>query len=123
VGCQDDDTTRGPQGSGDLFGRGGDILDTNADGWGDIPGLVSRLDYLSRLGVTALWLNPIHATPNRDDGYDVTDYYSVAGRLGTLGDFVDLVHEAGSGHWQDETASLAPANGAASTCTGAVIVR
>src|SRR5436190_6232072 len=72
------------------------FLDTNADGWGDLPGLVSRLDYLSRLGVTALWLNPIHATPNRDDGYDVTDYYSVAPRLGTLGDFVDLVHEADS---------------------------
>jgi maltose alpha-D-glucosyltransferase/alpha-amylase len=72
------------------------FLDTNADGWGDIPGLVSRLDYLSRLGVTALWLNPIHATPNRDDGYDVSDYYSVAPRLGTLGDFVDLVHEADS---------------------------
>ena len=72
------------------------FLDTNGDGWGDLRGLVSRLDYLSRLGVTALWLNPIHATPNRDDGYDVSDYFSVASRLGTLGEFVDVVHEADS---------------------------
>jgi maltose alpha-D-glucosyltransferase/alpha-amylase len=67
--------------------------DSNGDGVGDLPGLVSRLDYLARLGVTALWLNPIHPTPDRDDGYDVSDYYGVDPRLGTLGDFVELVHQ------------------------------
>ena len=59
-------------------------------------GLAGRLDYLYRLGVTCLWLNPIHPTPNRDDGYDVTDYYAVDPRLGSLGDFAELLHEAGN---------------------------
>ena len=68
--------------------------DSNGDGWGDLQGLISRLDYLSRLGVTCLWLNPIHPTPNRDDGYDVADYYAVDERLGSLGDFVELTLQA-----------------------------
>jgi maltose alpha-D-glucosyltransferase/alpha-amylase len=68
--------------------------DSNGDGCGDLRGLTDRLDYLARLGVTCLWLNPIHPTPNRDDGYDVTDYYAVDPRLGSLGDFVELVHQA-----------------------------
>ena len=50
--------------------------DSDGDGYGDLRGLTSRLDYLARLGVTCLWLNPIHPTPNRDDGYDVADYYA-----------------------------------------------
>ena len=68
--------------------------DSNGDGVGDLPGLISRLDYLERLGVTCLWLNPIHPTPNRDDGYDVADFYGVDPRLGNLGDFVELIHQA-----------------------------
>jgi maltose alpha-D-glucosyltransferase/alpha-amylase len=68
--------------------------DSNGDGWGDLGGLTSRLDYLSRLGVTCVWLNPIHPTPNRDDGYDVADYYQVDERLGSLGDFVELTRQA-----------------------------
>ncbi|HEX2383542.1 MAG TPA: alpha-amylase family protein [Acidimicrobiales bacterium] len=68
--------------------------DSNGDGIGDLVGLTRRLDYLARLGVTCLWLNPVHPTPNRDDGYDVTDFYGVDPRLGTLGDFVELVHQA-----------------------------
>src|SRR4051812_6716096 len=51
--------------------------DSDGDGWGDLRGLTSRLDYLARLGVTCLWLNPIHPTPNRDNGYDVSDFYGV----------------------------------------------
>jgi maltose alpha-D-glucosyltransferase/alpha-amylase len=70
--------------------------DSDGDGVGDLPGLISRLDYLSRLGVTCLWLNPVHPTPNRDDGYDITDYYGVDPRLGSLGDLAQLVHEAGN---------------------------
>jgi maltose alpha-D-glucosyltransferase / alpha-amylase len=72
------------------------FLDTTGDGMGDLRGVIARLDYLSRLGVTTLWLNPIHASPRRDDGYDVTDYYSVHPQIGSLGDFADLVNEAAS---------------------------
>ncbi|MGZ4597040.1 MAG: alpha-amylase family protein [Actinomycetes bacterium] len=68
--------------------------DSDGDGCGDLRGLISRLDYLSRLGVTCLWLNPIHPSPNRDDGYDVADYYGVEPRLGSLGDFAELALEA-----------------------------
>jgi maltose alpha-D-glucosyltransferase/alpha-amylase len=68
--------------------------DSDGDGVGDIPGLIGRLDYLARLGVTCLWLHPIHPTPGRDDGYDVTDFYGVDPRLGTLGDMARLLHDA-----------------------------
>ena len=68
--------------------------DSDADGCGDLQGLISRLDYLARLGVTCLWLNPIHPSPQRDAGYDVTDYYAVDPRLGSLGDFVELCRHA-----------------------------
>jgi maltose alpha-D-glucosyltransferase / alpha-amylase len=71
------------------------FMDSNGDGVGDFPGLIQRLDYLDRLGVTCLWLLPFFPTPNRDNGYDVTDYYGVDARLGTLGDFVEFMHEAG----------------------------
>ena len=67
--------------------------DSNGDGVGDLRGLTSRLDYLYRLGISTIWLNPIHPTPNRDDGYDVSDYYGIDPRLGSLGDFVELIHQ------------------------------
>ncbi|WP_199511628.1 alpha-amylase family protein [Nucisporomicrobium flavum] len=72
------------------------FADSNGDGVGDLRGLIGRLDYLARLGVTCLWLNPIHPTPNRDDGYDVEDFYNVAPRFGNLGDFAELLHQAGN---------------------------
>ncbi|MFY1578397.1 alpha-amylase family protein [Verrucosispora sp. WMMD703] len=68
--------------------------DSDGDGVGDIRGLIGRLDYLARLGVTCLWLHPIHPSPNDDDGYDVTDFYNVDPRFGTLGDFAELLHQA-----------------------------
>ncbi|MEH1168736.1 alpha-amylase family protein [Micromonospora sp. CPCC 205539] len=68
--------------------------DSDGDGVGDIRGLIGRLDYLARLGVTCLWLHPIHPSPNRDDGYDATDFYNVDPRFGTLGDFAELLHQA-----------------------------
>jgi maltose alpha-D-glucosyltransferase / alpha-amylase len=68
--------------------------DSDGDGIGDIRGLIGRLDYLARLGVTCLWLHPIHPTPGHDDGYDATDFYNVDPRLGTLGDFAELLHQA-----------------------------
>jgi maltose alpha-D-glucosyltransferase/alpha-amylase len=69
--------------------------DSNGDGKGDLQGLISRLDYLARLGVTTIWLNPVHPSPRRDGGYDVTDYFGVHPRSGSLGDFASLLHEAG----------------------------
>jgi maltose alpha-D-glucosyltransferase/alpha-amylase len=68
--------------------------DSNRDGIGDFPGLTSRVDYLSGLGVSCIWLMPFHPSPNRDDGYDVTDYYAVDPRLGSLGEFVEFVRTA-----------------------------
>ncbi|MFC1406345.1 MULTISPECIES: alpha-amylase family protein [Streptacidiphilus] len=65
--------------------------DSDDDGVGDLRGLISRLDHITRLGATCLWLNPIHPSPMRDGGYDVTDFYNVHPRLGTLGDFADLL--------------------------------
>jgi maltose alpha-D-glucosyltransferase / alpha-amylase len=70
------------------------FADGNGDGCGDFRGLISRLDYLSRIGVTCIWLNPIHPSPLRDNGYDITDYYGIHPRLGTLGDFAEFVMEA-----------------------------
>ncbi|MEA2383716.1 MAG: maltose alpha-D-glucosyltransferase / alpha-amylase [Solirubrobacteraceae bacterium] len=68
--------------------------DSDDDGIGDFRGLMGRLDYLARLGVTTIWLNPIHPSPRRDGGYDVCDYYGVHPRLGSLGDFATFMHEA-----------------------------
>ncbi len=72
----------------------GTYMDSNGDGIGDFKGLVRRLDYLHGLGVTAIWLMPFQVSPQRDDGYDVSDYYSVDPRYGTLGDFVEFTHGA-----------------------------
>ena len=58
------------------------FLDCNGDGIGDFPGLAQRIDYLAELGVTCLWLMPFYPTPDRDDGYDITDFYGVDPRLG-----------------------------------------
>src|SRR4051812_17847307 len=70
------------------------FLDTDGDGVGDLAGVAQQVDYLAGLGVTCLWLMPFQPTPNRDDGYDVSDYYGVDPRLGTLGDFVELIRTA-----------------------------
>jgi trehalose synthase len=70
------------------------FLDTDGDGVGDFRGLIRQIDYLAGLGVTCLWLMPFYPSPNRDDGYDITDYYGVDPRLGNLGEFVELVRTA-----------------------------
>ena len=70
------------------------FMDGNGDGIGDFDGLTGRLDYLESLGVDALWLGPSQPSPNRDDGYDVADYYGIDPRLGTSGDFVEFMNEA-----------------------------
>lgn len=68
--------------------------DGNGDGIGDFAGLTESLDHLERLGVNCLWLNPFYPTPNRDNGYDISDFYGVDPRHGTLGDFVAFMHAA-----------------------------
>ena len=67
--------------------------DSNADGLGDLPGIISRLDYLADLGVDALWLSPIYPSPDKDFGYDVSDYCNIDPRYGTLDDLDRLVTE------------------------------
>ena len=74
------------------------FADGNGDGQGDFVGLAQKLDYIARLGVDALWLSPIHPSPNRDWGYDVSDYDGVHPDYGTLEDFTALLaaaHERG----------------------------
>ncbi|WP_265521558.1 alpha-amylase family protein [Oerskovia flava] len=70
------------------------FMDWDDDGVGDFPGLLQRLDHLADLGVTCLWLMPFYPTADRDDGYDVTDFYGVDPRLGEAGDVVELVRTA-----------------------------
>ena len=70
------------------------FMDGNGDGIGDFEGLIRRLDYLVNLGVDVIWLAPFQPSPNRDNGYDVSDYYGVDGRHGSSGDFVEFLHEA-----------------------------
>jgi maltose alpha-D-glucosyltransferase/alpha-amylase len=69
-------------------------LDSDGDGTGDLAGLTRRLDYLWGLGVNTLWLMPFYPSPLGDDGYDITDYYAVDSRFGTLGDFVEMIRTA-----------------------------
>jgi glycosidase len=68
--------------------------DADDDGCGDFAGLIERVDHAARLGATCLWLMPFYPTPNRDDGYDITDYLAVDPRLGDLGDVVDAIRHA-----------------------------
>ncbi len=69
-------------------------MDWNGDGIGDFAGLAQRLDHLADLGVTCLWLMPFYPTAERDDGYDITDFYGVDPRLGTHGDLVEVIRTA-----------------------------
>ena len=68
--------------------------DANGDGVGDFEGLMRRLDYLAGLGATCVWLQPFYPSPNRDNGYDVTDYYGVHEKHGSAGDFVNFMKHA-----------------------------
>lgn len=70
------------------------FLDTNGDGIGDLPGIISKLDYIASLGITALWLNPVFESPFGDAGYDVSDFRKVAARYGTNADLKKLFKEA-----------------------------
>ena len=70
------------------------FLDTNADGIGDIRGIISKLDYLKNLGIDILWISPIYCSPFVDQGYDISDYYGIDPSFGTMEDFDELLREA-----------------------------
>src|SRR5699024_11042078 len=70
------------------------FLDTTGNGIGDLRGIISKLDYLKQLGVDVLWLTPIYASPQRDNGYDISDYRRIFEEYGTMEDFEELLREA-----------------------------
>ena len=70
------------------------FYDSNGDGIGDLPGIISKLDYLKDLGVDIVWLSPIYKSPLADEGYDIADYYSIDPRFGTMEDMERLIEEA-----------------------------
>ena len=70
------------------------FCDSNGDGIGDIPGIISKLDYLQDLGVDIIWLSPCYPSPLADEGYDISDYYDIDPRFGTMADMEQLIEEA-----------------------------
>lgn len=70
------------------------FLDTNGDGIGDLRGIISKLDYLKKLGIDIIWLSPVYKSPFVDQGYDIADYYAIAEEFGTMDEFDELLAEA-----------------------------
>lgn len=70
------------------------FYDSNGDGIGDIPGIISKLDYLHDLGIDIIWLSPCYCSPLADEGYDISDYYNIDPRFGTMKDMEQLIMEA-----------------------------
>ena len=68
--------------------------DSNSDGIGDLPGITTRLDYIANLGVDAIWISPFYPSPQKDFGYDVSDYCDINPEYGTLADFDALIAKA-----------------------------
>ena len=68
--------------------------DTTGNGQGDIRGIIEKLDYLKELGVEVLWLTPMYKSPQKDNGYDISDYYNIDESYGTMEDFEDMLNEA-----------------------------
>lgn len=70
------------------------FYDSNGDGIGDIPGIILKLDYLKELGIDVIWLSPVYESPNVDNGYDISDYYSILSEFGTMEDMNKLLSES-----------------------------
>lgn len=68
--------------------------DSNGDGIGDLQGIIQRLDYLADLGIDVIWLSPVYASPNDDNGYDISDYQAIMTDFGTMDDFDELLEKA-----------------------------
>jgi oligo-1,6-glucosidase len=74
------------------------FMDSNGDGIGDLQGIISRLDYLKKLGIDVIWMSPVYQSPNDDNGYDISDYRAIMEEFGTMEDFdelLDRAHEKG----------------------------
>ena len=74
------------------------FCDSNNDGMGDIQGIISKIDYLKNLGINCIWLSPVYDSPQEDNGYDISDYYSIYKPFGTMDDLkelIDKLHENG----------------------------
>lgn len=69
------------------------FMDSNGDGIGDIPGIISKLDYLKELGIDVIWLSPVYKSPNDDNGYDISDYRDIMDDFGTMADWELLLKE------------------------------
>ena len=83
--------------------------DGNGDGIGDLKGMIEKLDYLNELGVNAVWMSPVYASPNVDNGYDISDYFSIMEEFGTMQDweiFRDEAHAVSYTHLTLPTNSL-----------------
>ena len=70
------------------------FMDSNGDGIGDLKGITSKLDYLQKLGITALWLSPVYDSPMDDNGYDIANYEAIADIFGDMSDMDELLAEA-----------------------------
>ena len=70
------------------------FYDTNGDGWGDLKGITAKLDYIKTLGADYIWITPFFVSPQKDNGYDVEDYYRIDPRYGSMEDFEELCAEA-----------------------------
>ena len=68
--------------------------DTNGDGIGDLAGIISRLDYLQKLGIGAIWLSPVYQSPNDDNGYDISNYQAIMQEFGTMAEMEQLIQAA-----------------------------
>lgn len=69
------------------------FMDSNGDGIGDLQGIIQKLDYLKNLGISVIWVSPIYKSPNKDNGYDISDYRDIMEEFGTLEDFDELLAE------------------------------
>lgn len=70
------------------------FYDSNNDGMGDLQGIISKLDYLKKLGINVLWLSPVYQSPMDDNGYDISNYQDIAAEFGTMDDMKQLLSEA-----------------------------
>ena len=69
------------------------FFDSNNDGIGDLQGIISKLDYIKKLGADVIWLNPIYQSPNIDNGYDISDYQAINPEYGTMNDIKELIQK------------------------------
>ena len=69
--------------------------DSNKDGFGDLQGVIEKLDYLQELGIDYIWITPVFPSPQKDNGYDVADYCAIDPRFGTMADMEELIRESG----------------------------